>query len=89
MAYPPLGCLLRWTENVVRGFEGEEDVLTWFHDAKDLRHVDAVPGHDDGLALGDAAVQQAVCEEDWFHARLRLQPACLECGAKVREVTRR
>lgn len=66
MAYAS-GCLLGWAKHVIGRFEWQQDVLTWLHGAKHLRHLDAVPSHDDGIAFGERAVPKAVCEDDWFH----------------------
>ena len=68
-----LGCLFQGTQDVVGELVGEQHVLAGLHGAEDLRHVDTVPGHDDGLACGEGAVFEAVSEDCWFHALMELQ----------------
>jgi hypothetical protein len=61
MAYSS-GSLPGWAKDVIERFEWQEHVLAWFHGAKHVRHVDAVPRHDDGLAFGDGAVEEVASE---------------------------
>ena len=86
MAYPPSCGVLGRAKDVIGGFEWEQDVLTGLDGAERRRHLDAVPGHDDGLAFGEGAVLEAVGEDDWFHAALALQRPCPALGAWFRKV---